>query len=80
MEIIRGILDDISRPASSDRTGSRLSSVSWSHSDRSCPPTPFSLIELTKDSADIQVRSTSSDRVTALSLHCPVQTPPKQEI
>lgn len=55
MEIIRGILDDISRPALSERAGSRLSSVSLSHSERVCSTTPFSLIELTKDNADIQV-------------------------
>lgn len=55
MEIIRGSLDDISRPASSEQTGSRLSSVSLPHSDRVCPTTPFALVVLTNDAADIQV-------------------------
>lgn len=55
MEIIRGSLDDISRPASSEQTGSRVSSVSLPHSDRICPTTPFALVVLTNDAADIQV-------------------------
>uniref|UniRef100_A0A8C4E4M4 Fibrous sheath-interacting protein 1 n=1 Tax=Dicentrarchus labrax TaxID=13489 RepID=A0A8C4E4M4_DICLA len=52
MEIIRGSLDDISRPASCEQTGSRVSSVSLHHSDRICPTTPFALVVLTNDAAD----------------------------
>ncbi|KAM9842964.1 LOW QUALITY PROTEIN: fibrous sheath-interacting protein 1 [Aulostomus maculatus] len=64
MEIIRGSLDDISRPASSEQTGSRLSSVSLLHSDRHCPTTPFSLEVLTKDASDLQGQSSSEVNVT----------------
>lgn len=56
MEIIRGSLDDISRPASSEQTGSRVSSVSLPHSDRISPTTQFSLVVLSNDAADIQVK------------------------
>lgn len=55
MEIIRGSLDDISRPASSELTGSRVSSVSLAHSERICPTSPLSLVVLTSDAADIPV-------------------------
>lgn len=55
MEIIRGSLDDISRPASSEQTGSRVSSVSLPHSDRIGSTTPFALVVLTNEAADIQV-------------------------
>lgn len=55
MEIIRGSLDDISRPASSDQTSSRASSLALPHSDRMGRITPFSLVVLTKDDADIEV-------------------------
>lgn len=61
MEIIRGSLDDISRPASSEHTGSRVSSVCLSHSDRVCPTAAFSLVVLTNDAADIQVLELSQD-------------------
>ncbi|KAM7402899.1 hypothetical protein PAMA_003699 [Pampus argenteus] len=61
MEIIRGSLDDISRPASSEQTGIRVSSVSLSHSDRLCPTTPFSLVVLTNDAADLQGQSSSEE-------------------
>ncbi|XP_068436463.1 fibrous sheath-interacting protein 1 [Clinocottus analis] len=54
MEIIRGSLDDISRPASSEHAGSRVSSGSLPHGDRTGPTTPFSLVVLTNDAADIQ--------------------------
>ncbi|XP_074516391.1 fibrous sheath-interacting protein 1 isoform X5 [Sebastes fasciatus] len=54
MEIIRGGLDDISRPASSEQTGR---CVSLPHSDRSGPTAPFSLVVLTSDAADIQSSS-----------------------
>ncbi|KAI3367221.1 hypothetical protein L3Q82_008272 [Scortum barcoo] len=64
MEIIRGSLDDISRPASSEHTGSRVSSVSLPHSDRVCPTTPFSLVVLTNDAADIQIQSSCEDVAT----------------
>ncbi|XP_068577886.1 fibrous sheath-interacting protein 1 isoform X2 [Cebidichthys violaceus] len=59
MEIIKGNLEDISRPASSEQTGSRVSSVSLPHSDRVGPTTPFSLVVLTKDAADIQSQMSS---------------------
>ncbi|XP_034381207.1 fibrous sheath-interacting protein 1 [Cyclopterus lumpus] len=59
MEIIRGSLDDISRPASSEHAGSRVSSVALPHSDRTSPTTPFSLVVLTNDAADIQSQSSS---------------------
>lgn len=55
MEIIRGSLDGISRPASSEHTGSRVASVSLPHSDRIYPTTPFSLVVLTNDATDNQV-------------------------
>lgn len=55
MEIIKGSLDDISRPATSEHTGSRVSTVSLPHSDRIFPTAPFSLVVLTSDAADIQV-------------------------
>ncbi|XP_037652506.1 fibrous sheath-interacting protein 1 isoform X10 [Sebastes umbrosus] len=54
MEIIRGGLDDISRPASIEQTGR---CVSLPHSDRSGPTAPFSLVVLTSDAADIQSSS-----------------------
>ncbi|XP_036927731.1 fibrous sheath-interacting protein 1 isoform X3 [Acanthopagrus latus] len=54
MEIIKGSLDDISRPTSSKQSGSRVSSVSLPHPDRICPATPFSLVVLTNDAADVQ--------------------------
>ncbi|XP_037342987.2 fibrous sheath-interacting protein 1 [Pungitius pungitius] len=57
MEIIKGSLDDISRPASSDQTSSRASSVALPHGDRTGRVTPFSLVVLTKDDADIESRS-----------------------
>lgn len=55
MEIFRGILEDISRPASTERASSRMSSVSLAQSDRISPTTPFSLVVLTNDAVDIQV-------------------------
>ncbi|XP_027130468.1 fibrous sheath-interacting protein 1 isoform X1 [Larimichthys crocea] len=63
MEIIRGSLDDISRPASSEQTGSRVSSVSLPHSDRISPTTQFSLVVLSNDAADIQARSSSTESI-----------------
>ncbi|XP_041828148.1 fibrous sheath-interacting protein 1 [Melanotaenia boesemani] len=54
MEIIKGNLDDISRPASSEQTGSRVSSVSLSHSDRICLTTPIELVVLSNDASNIQ--------------------------
>ncbi|XP_051243103.1 fibrous sheath-interacting protein 1 isoform X8 [Dicentrarchus labrax] len=65
MEIIRGSLDDISRPASCEQTGSRVSSVSLHHSDRICPTTPFALVVLTNDAADtrIQIQSSSEETI-----------------
>ncbi|XP_071353777.1 fibrous sheath-interacting protein 1 isoform X3 [Trachinotus anak] len=73
MEIIRGSLEDISRPASSEQTGSRVSSVSLPHGDRICPTTPFSLVVLTNDSADIQFQSSSEETVI-----CPSASGPDQ--
>ncbi|KAK2826179.1 hypothetical protein Q5P01_020393 [Channa striata] len=63
MEIIRGSLDDISRPPSSDQTSSRVSSVSLSHGDRICPTPPFALVVLTNDAADIQIQSSCEEAV-----------------
>ncbi|KAM4542744.1 fibrous sheath-interacting protein 1 isoform 1-T1 [Odontesthes bonariensis] len=54
MEIIKGSLDDISRPASSEQTGSRVSRVSLLHSDGVCPTAPFELVVLTNDAVNIQ--------------------------
>ncbi|XP_046874385.1 fibrous sheath-interacting protein 1 isoform X2 [Hypomesus transpacificus] len=65
MDITKGNLDDISRPASSERSrpGSRVSSVSLSEVVRVCPRSPMSLVVLSSDSPDasIEDRSTSSD-------------------
>lgn len=55
MEITRGTLDDISRPASSEQKASRVSSVSLPQSDRICPTAPFSLVVLPSDAPDAQV-------------------------
>ncbi|XP_029982514.1 fibrous sheath-interacting protein 1 [Sphaeramia orbicularis] len=74
MEIIRGSLDDISRPASSEQTGSRVSSVSLTHSDRMCPATPFSLVVLTNDAADFQVQSSSEGTMKKSSTTNPDNT------
>uniref|UniRef100_A0A8P4KU81 Fibrous sheath-interacting protein 1 n=1 Tax=Dicentrarchus labrax TaxID=13489 RepID=A0A8P4KU81_DICLA len=63
MEIIRGSLDDISRPASCEQTGSRVSSVSLHHSDRICPTTPFALVVLTNDAADTRIQSSSEETI-----------------
>ncbi|XP_041809991.1 fibrous sheath-interacting protein 1 [Chelmon rostratus] len=63
MEITRGSLDDISRPASSEQIGSRVSSVSLPHSDRICNTTPFALVVLTNDAADNQIQSNSEEAI-----------------
>ncbi|XP_056249814.1 fibrous sheath-interacting protein 1 isoform X1 [Seriola aureovittata] len=73
MEIIRGSLDDISRPASSDQTGCRVSSVSLPHTDRICPTTPFALVVLTNDAADIQIQSSSEETIICTSASGPDQ-------
>nr|XP_043903453.1 fibrous sheath-interacting protein 1 isoform X6 [Solea senegalensis] len=65
MEIIRGSLDDISRPASGEHTGSRVSSVSLTHSDRVCPTTPFALVVLSNDAADIQIQSSCEETISS---------------
>nr|XP_033499312.1 fibrous sheath-interacting protein 1 isoform X1 [Epinephelus lanceolatus] len=68
MEIIRGSLDDISRPASSEQTGSRVSSVSLPHNDRICPTTPRNsnaLVVLTNDAPDIQIQSSSDETINS---------------
>ncbi|KAM9708011.1 fibrous sheath-interacting protein 1 [Menidia menidia] len=54
MEIIKGSLDDISRPASREQTRSRGSSLSSLLSDRVCPPAPFELVVLTTEASNIQ--------------------------
>ncbi|KAM8913663.1 fibrous sheath-interacting protein 1 isoform 2-T3 [Spinachia spinachia] len=56
MEMIKGTLDAISRPASSERTGSRASSASLPRGDRPARVAPLSLVVLTKDAADIESR------------------------
>ncbi|KAM9354870.1 fibrous sheath-interacting protein 1 [Pholidichthys leucotaenia] len=62
MEIIRGSLEDISRPASGQQTGSRVSSVSLPHGERICSTSPFSLVVLSSDAtADIQIRNNPED-------------------
>ncbi|XP_028420883.1 fibrous sheath-interacting protein 1 isoform X2 [Perca flavescens] len=63
MEIIRGSLDDISRPASSEQTGSRVTSVSLPHSDRIGSTTPFALVVLTNGAADIQTQNSSEETI-----------------
>ncbi|XP_058471817.1 fibrous sheath-interacting protein 1 isoform X3 [Solea solea] len=65
MEIIRGSLDDISRPASGEHTCSRVSSVSLTHSDRVCPTTPFALVVLSNDAADIQIQSSCEETISS---------------
>lgn len=51
MEIFKGCLDDISRPASSEQT----------QSERLCPTAPFSLVVLTNDApADTEVNINSN--------------------
>ncbi|KAM3594959.1 uncharacterized protein V6R79_015954 [Siganus canaliculatus] len=57
MDIVKGSLEDISRPASTKLTGSRVSSVSLPHGHRISPSTSLSLLVLTKDAADIQSSS-----------------------
>ncbi|XP_076017837.1 fibrous sheath-interacting protein 1 [Genypterus blacodes] len=64
MEIIKGSLDDISRPASSEQIGSRVTSVSLPHNDRITPTSPFSLVVLTNDDADIKAKSSSEENDT----------------
>ncbi|XP_034530259.1 fibrous sheath-interacting protein 1 isoform X3 [Notolabrus celidotus] len=61
MEIIRGSLEDISRPASSEQTGSRVSSMSLPHNERISPTTSFSLVVLSKDATNIKIRSNTED-------------------
>ncbi|CAG5866327.1 unnamed protein product [Menidia menidia] len=61
MEIIKGSLDDISRPASREQTRSRGSSLSSLLSDRVCPPAPFELVVLTTEASNIQSHSVISE-------------------
>ncbi|XP_068194162.1 fibrous sheath-interacting protein 1 [Antennarius striatus] len=61
MEIIRGSLEDISRPASTEQTFSRGSSVSLPFNDRSCPTPPFSLVVLPDDVADDRIQRSSDE-------------------
>ncbi|XP_026159382.1 fibrous sheath-interacting protein 1 isoform X2 [Mastacembelus armatus] len=69
MEIIKGSLDDISRPASSEQTGNvnRVSSVSLPHSDRICPTPPFTLVVLSNDAADIQNPTNTEEAIPLIS-------------
>ncbi|XP_028995082.1 fibrous sheath-interacting protein 1 isoform X2 [Betta splendens] len=67
MEIIKGSLDEISRAAPTEHTGSRVSSVSLPHADRICPTPPFSLVVLTNDAADIQNQSSSEETTNTSS-------------
>ncbi|XP_032356927.1 fibrous sheath-interacting protein 1 isoform X4 [Etheostoma spectabile] len=73
MEIIRGNLDDISRPASSELTGSRVSSVSMPHNDRIGSTTPFALVVLTNEAADIQTQSSSEETIINSSASGPAK-------
>ncbi|KAL6105884.1 fsip1 [Pungitius sinensis] len=73
MEIIKGSLDDISRPASSDQTSSRASSVALPHGDRAGRVTPFSLVVLTKDDADIESRSEGTTTNSSARIQDPVE-------
>ncbi|XP_028251877.1 fibrous sheath-interacting protein 1 [Parambassis ranga] len=70
MEIFRGSLDDIARPASSELSGSRVSSVSLPYNDRISPTSPFSLIVLTNNSDDVQ---NSFEETSSSSVRDPVQ-------
>lgn len=68
MEIVRGNLDNISRPASSERSGGR---VSRAHRDRARSSTSsFSLVGLSDDPADIRVGQEEPFFVIAISLDC----------
>ncbi|KAL3969041.1 regenerating islet-derived protein 4 [Sarotherodon galilaeus] len=71
MEITRGTLDDISRPASSEQTATRVSSVSLPQSDRSCPTAPFSLVVLPSDAPDAQIPNSSEETTVHSSATCP---------
>ncbi|XP_035761805.1 fibrous sheath-interacting protein 1 isoform X2 [Neolamprologus brichardi] len=71
MEITRGTLDDISRPASSEQTASRVSSVSLPQSDRICPTAPFSLVVLPSDAPDAQIPNSSEETTVHSSVTCP---------
>ncbi|AWP16627.1 putative fibrous sheath-interacting protein 1 [Scophthalmus maximus] len=79
MEMIRGSLDDISRPASCEHTGSRVSSVSLPHTDRICPSTPFALEVLTSDAADVQNRRRSEETIITSSACAPDQDEEKED-
>ncbi|XP_013867648.1 fibrous sheath-interacting protein 1 isoform X2 [Austrofundulus limnaeus] len=62
MEIVRGSLDGISRPASSEKPGSRASSALLHHNEKVCPSSPFELVVLSNDpAANIQAQSCSSE-------------------
>ena len=67
MEVFRGSLEDISRPASTEQTGSRVSTVALTHTDRVVATTPFSLVVLSSDAADMQV-STPRHSFTDLNI------------
>ncbi|XP_039459455.1 fibrous sheath-interacting protein 1 isoform X4 [Oreochromis aureus] len=71
MEITRGTLDDISRPASSEQTATRVSSVSLPQSDRICPTAPFSLVVLPSDAPDAQIPNSSEETTVHSSATCP---------
>ncbi|XP_017268995.1 fibrous sheath-interacting protein 1 [Kryptolebias marmoratus] len=67
MEIFRGSLDDISRSASSEQTGSRVSSVLFYQNNRVCPSTPFQLVVLSNDPVDTQKQSCSQESTNNLT-------------
>ncbi|XP_054470564.1 fibrous sheath-interacting protein 1 [Anoplopoma fimbria] len=73
MEIIKGSLDDISRPASS------VSRLTFPHSDRVDPTTPFSLVVLTRDAADIQSQSSFEGPTVHSSAHSSARGPDKSQ-
>ncbi|XP_037550699.1 fibrous sheath-interacting protein 1 [Nematolebias whitei] len=77
MEIIRGSLDAISRPASSEQTCSRASSSFLRHHrERVGPPTPIELVVLSNDPVDIQ--SCSKESTDKLSSTAKEELPSEQ--
>ncbi|CAJ1073762.1 fibrous sheath-interacting protein 1 isoform X5 [Xyrichtys novacula] len=66
MEITRGSLEDISRPASSEKTGSRVSSVSLPRNKRIGPAAPpLSLVVLSNDVTNTKMHSNSEYTITS---------------
>ncbi|KAK5857277.1 hypothetical protein PBY51_010532 [Eleginops maclovinus] len=73
MEIIKGTLDDISRPASSEQTGSRVSSVSLTYGERIDTTTPFTLVVLNNDATDVQTGSRYEETTISSSSRGPIE-------